>query len=70
MVVLTHDQQLALQMFKDGQKRIFGLTGPSQAPHRQTIMRLLTGEKLPQSKCGIHALTSKVAELDPTVSPY
>ena len=67
---MTHEQQLAVQMFKDGQKAIFGLTGQSNAAHRQTIMRLLTGEKLPQAKCGINALTAKVSELDPTVSRY
>ena len=57
-------------MFKDGQKEIFGLAGPSLAAHRQTIMRLITGQKLPQSKCGVNALTAKVADLDPTVSRY
>lgn len=67
---MTQDQQIAVAMYKAGSKRIFGLTGPSQAATRQTIMRLLTGVKVPQSKCGINALTAKVAELDPTVSRY
>jgi len=67
---MTHEQQLAIQMFKDGSRGIWGLTGPSMAAHRQTIMRLLTGEKLPQAKCGINALTVKVREFDPTVSRY
>lgn len=67
---MTHDQQVAVEMFKAGSKGIWGLTGPSQAATRQTIMRLLTGDKVPQSKCGINALTVKVREFDPTVSRY
>ncbi len=67
---MNQEQQLGIQMFKDGQKRIFGLAGPSLAAHRQTIMKLITGQKLPQSKCGVNALTEKVAQLDPTVSRY
>jgi hypothetical protein len=67
---MSHDQQIALQMFKDGSRGIWGLTGPSQAATRQTIMRLLTGAKLPQAKCGINALTVEVRKLDPTISRY
>jgi hypothetical protein len=67
---MTHEQNLAVQAFKDGQKRIFGLTGPSMAAHRQTIMQLATGRKVPQSKCGIHALTCALSLLDPTIRQY
>ena len=67
---MTHDQQVALQMFKDGSRGIWGLTGQSQASTRQAIMRLLTGKKLPQAKCGINALTVEIRKIDPTVSRY
>ena len=67
---MTHEQTLAVQMYKDGQKRIFGLTGPSMAAHRQTIMKLATGSKVPQSKCGIHALTEALSTLDCTITRY
>jgi hypothetical protein len=67
---MTHEQQLAVQMFKDESRGIWGLTGPSKAATRQTIMRLLTGDKLPQSKCGINALTVKVREFDPTIPRF
>ena len=68
--LLSPDQQVALQMFRNGSRGIWGLTGPAMASTRQTIMRLLTGEKLPQAKCGINALTVKVREFDPTIPRY
>jgi len=64
---LTENQRLAVEAFKTGSRRIFGLTGPSQANTRQTIMFLLTGTKLPKAKCGINAVTVAVREFDPTI---
>ena len=67
---MNQHQELAIEMFKAKSKGIWGLAGPSMAKTRQLIMGLLTGEKLPQSKCGINALTAKVREFDPTISRY
>ena len=67
---MTHEQGLAVQMYKGGSRRIFGLTGPSMAATRQTIMRLATGAKVPQAKCGIHAVMDAVSALDSTISRY
>ena len=68
--VPNDNQVLAVEMFKTGSRRIFGLTGDSQSSTRQTIMFLLTGTKLPKAKCGINALTVAIREVDPTVSRY
>lgn len=67
---MTDDQQAAITMFKAGERRIFGLRGPSQARTRQEIMRLLTGVKHPLAQCGINALTVKAREFDPTIPRY
>ena len=64
---MTENQQLAVEYFKQESRRIFGLTGPSMANTRQTIMFLLTGNKLPKARCGINALTVAVREVDPTI---
>ena len=68
--VPNDNQVLAVEMFKTGSRRIFGLTGDSQSSTRQTIMFLLTGTKLPKAKCGINALTVAIREVDPTISRY
>ena len=67
---MDHNQQVALEMYKTESKRIFGLTGPSQANTRQTIMFLLTGSKLPKAKCGINALEREIRVVDPTAVRY
>ncbi len=36
------------------------LSGPSNKRLRQEIMFILTGEKVPASKCGIHAISDKL----------
>lgn len=61
---MTETQRIAIEMYKAGCKNIFGLSGDSQKQTRQTIMRMLTGEKLPQSKCGINALASAVRSIE------
>jgi len=65
---MDHNQEVALQMYKTESKRIFGLTGDSQANTRQTIMFLLTGTKLPKAKCGINALEREIRSIDPTAA--
>ena len=65
---MTFDQHHGLEIFDECSKRIWGLTGDSQAATRQTIMQLLTGQRLPKSKCGIHALESAVETLRPAAS--
>jgi hypothetical protein len=67
MKELAPNQRVAVEMFREGSRRIFGLTGDSQAGNRQYIMLLLTGKKLPKAKCGINALTVAVRKVDPTV---
>ena len=67
---MTETQRIGVEMYKAGSRKIFGLTGDSQRQTRQTIMRMVTGEKLPASKCGINALSAKVRELDPTIERY
>jgi hypothetical protein len=67
---MEHNQQVALEMYKEGNKRIFGLTGDSQANTRQTIMFLLTGTKHPKVKCGIHAVNAAIKAVDPTAVRY
>ena len=67
---MTDNQAKGVQLFREGSKGIWGLTGDSQSTLRQTIMQLLTGEKMPKAKCGINALTVKVREFDPTISRY
>lgn len=63
---MEHNQQVGIEMYKTGSKRIFGLTGDSQANTRQTIMFLLTGTKHPKAKCGIHAVNAAIRAVDPS----
>ena len=62
---MTFDQHHGLEIYDECIKRIWGLSGDSQATTRQTIMQLLTGQRLPKAKCGVHALESAVETLRP-----
>ncbi len=42
---------------------LWRLSGPSKASNRASIMREVTGEKTPQAKCGVHALTDALCAL-------
>lgn len=48
----------AMRLFRDVSPSVsfWALAGPSAAKARQAIMRALTGEKVPQAKCGINAV--------------
>jgi len=59
---MTSNQQLALRMYDEGSKRVFGLAGDSQKDTRQHIFYLLSDcmTKTPKAKCGVTALDAAV----------
>lgn len=55
-------QTLKTYIKESTEGRMFGLAGPSMSGVRQNIMLLITGVKMPKSKCGLTVVKKTIAD--------